>query len=121
MVDIASLFVSLTAHHVLLLSDLLYFDASHNELTQSITLLLSRRPESRAFIAAGTTPVPQFFRLAILAGFEYQEQTHQSKSLQESDWCGTLPVVGLTRDELSARKAQVRWWSLWWSEAKLET
>jgi nicotinamide N-methyltransferase len=109
----------------LLLSDLLYFNASHNELIQSIALLLSRRPESRAFVAAGTYTHPtvcdNFFRLAALAGFEYQEQTHKGDSPKESDWCGSLPVVGLTRNELSARKAQVRWWSLWWSIAKLET
>lgn len=106
---------------VMILSDLLYFDNSHLELVKSITLLLSRSPGARAYVAAGTYTPPTvcdaFFALAKTAELECEERTDISSS-DEIYWRGKLPVVGLTKVELSARKKQVRWWILKWSELR---
>lgn len=105
---------------MVILSDLLYFDASHPQLVASIVLLLRRSNTSRAYVAAGTYTPPavcaRFLQLAQEAGFEYEENTGSLGEGNEDSWPGNLPVIGLTKQELALRKAQVRLWTLWWSD-----
>ena len=96
----------------MILSDLLYFDASHNDLLQSILSLLSRRTSSRVYVAAGKYTSPTtcntFLSLAESAGLLFEEGD------TDEGWRGSLEVVGLSQEGLSMRKANVRWWTLQW-------
>lgn len=106
--------VSSRKYDILFLSDLLYFDSSHTQLVSSITLLLSRIPSARVYVAAGNYTPPAvcdvFFSLARAAGLEFVEQP-----APEGAWRGT-PDVWRTRRErvsletLGERKASCRWW-----------
>lgn len=108
-------------YDVMILSDLLYFDHSHKELVESITLLLLRAQTARLYVAAGRYTPPAvcdaFLALAKTAGLEYEERTNTS-SVEEMQWRGTLPVIGLDREALSSRKNQVRWWILRWFKSR---
>lgn len=107
-------------YDILILSDLLYFDRSHEQLVRSIELLLSRKKTSRAYVAAGMyTPeavCSQFFKLASSEGLGYEEQTHITQVEEEKRWRGEMEVVGISSESLAARKADVRWWIVWWRE-----
>lgn len=111
-----------TGYDILILSDLLYFDASHEQLVQSIELLLSRKATSRVYVAAGMyTPsrvCDNFLQIARQKGLENEELTHKTQTEEEKFWRGELPVFGMSREGLSASKANVRWWLLWWGTAK---
>lgn len=47
-------------------------------------------------------------------GLEYEEQTEKSQTQEEKAWRGEMPVIGMSQESLAARKANVRWWILWW-------
>jgi nicotinamide N-methyltransferase len=96
-----------------ILSDLLHFNDSHDTLIRSLSLLLSRRPDSRAYIAAGKyTPehhCDEFVRKAAQRGIVLEECEYLS-SAAEGEWLGALTVSTLDRDQLSVRKAMCRMW-----------
>lgn len=102
----------------MILSDLLYFDKSHQQIVQSIGLLLSRKTTSLAYIAAGmytrAEVCDNFLNLATLMGLEYEEQTFKSQTEEEKAWRGQMRVTGMSQESLAVRKANVRWWVLWW-------
>ncbi|KAF8317685.1 hypothetical protein DL93DRAFT_2076800 [Clavulina sp. PMI_390] len=102
----------------MILSDLLYFDASHDALVKSVELLLSRRETSRAYVGAGMYTPPavcaKFIAIAEKAGLEAEEQTAKTQTPEESMWRGQMNVVGMTLESLAARKANVRWWMMKW-------
>ncbi|KZS87231.1 hypothetical protein SISNIDRAFT_446945 [Sistotremastrum niveocremeum HHB9708] len=92
----------------MILSDLLYFDKSHEDLVRSITLFLRPSSLSRVYVAAGNyTPsvvCDNFFKIAEQSGLEWKEGE------DDQDWRGTLPVKSLDREALIARKCMCRWW-----------
>lgn len=104
-------------YDAMILSDLLYFDTSHTDLLQSILSLLARRPSSRAYVAAGKYTSPTtcnaFLLLVENAGLLFEEGE------VDDGWRGSLEVVGLSQEELSLRKANVRWWTLRWSASEI--
>lgn len=110
--------LNVPGYDVLILSDLLYFDQSHQQLVESIGLLLSRKTISQAYVAAGMYTRPEvcdnFLNLATMLGLEYEEQTSKSQTQEEKAWRGQMQVIGMSQESLAARKANVRWWILWW-------
>ena len=100
---------------VVVLSDLLHFDASHGDLLSSLTSLLRRTPAARAYVAAGKyTPeavCEHFLREGEQAGLVWEE------GAGDAVWRGALEVRGggLDREQLGVRKGMCRWWAGRWS------
>lgn len=100
---------------VVILSDLLHFDRSHDVLLQSLLTLLRRAPAARAYVAAGTYTAPHicahFVRAAAEAGIVLEEGE------VEPVWRGALGVSGggLDREQLGVRKGMSRWWVGRWA------
>ncbi|KAI0739140.1 hypothetical protein C8Q80DRAFT_1112553, partial [Daedaleopsis nitida] len=99
---------------VVIMSDLLHFDRSHDVLVHSLTSLLRKDPIARAYIAAGKyTPsnVCEHF---------VQEARRSGISLVEGEvdgvWRGSLGVSGggLDPEQLGVRKDMCRWWVGQW-------
>ncbi|KAI0350896.1 hypothetical protein OH77DRAFT_1430517 [Trametes cingulata] len=95
---------------VVIMSDLLHFDGSHDVLVQSLTSLLRRDPSARAYVAAGKYTAPHvcdhFVEEAKRGGILLEERE------VENVWHGTLEVSGsgLDREQLGVRKGMSRWW-----------
>ncbi|EPQ52061.1 hypothetical protein GLOTRDRAFT_132185 [Gloeophyllum trabeum ATCC 11539] len=106
-------------YDIVILSDLLHFDASHSELLASLISLLLRSPTARTYVAAGKYTPPKvcdnFLRAAEREGLLWEEGDEESK------WLGTLPVRGrgLDKENLGVRKTMCRWWIGKWSEDAL--
>lgn len=106
-------------YDVVVLSDLLHFDASHHVLLSSLTALLRKSGSARTYVAAGKyTPAPvceHFLREGEKVGLVWEEGE------DESVWRGALDVRGggLDREQLGVRKGMCRWWTGRWSEAHL--
>ena len=105
---------------VVILSDLLHFDASHDVLLASLTALLRRAPDARAYVAAGRYTAPahcaQFVRMAAEAGLVLEEGTEDV--VEGGTWRGIMEVSGggLDRAQLGVRKGMCRWWVGRWAE-----
>ncbi|KAF8328068.1 uncharacterized protein EI90DRAFT_1595140 [Cantharellus anzutake] len=99
-------------YDAMILSDLLYFDSSHRDLIESLTLLLRRHPSSVAYVGAGIytseATCSSFFSLAEEAGLAKEE------GQVEPDWLGTMVIGRLSREDLAKHKANSRWWTLRW-------
>ncbi|EIW55262.1 uncharacterized protein TRAVEDRAFT_39545 [Trametes versicolor FP-101664 SS1] len=101
---------------VVILSDLLHFDRSHDVLLQSLLTLLRRAPAARAYVAAGTYTAPHicahFVSAAAEAGIVLEEGE------VEPVWRGALGVSGggLDREQLGVRKGMSRWWVGRWAD-----
>lgn len=101
---------------VVILSDLLHFDRSHDVLLQSLLTLLRRAPAARAYVAAGTYTAPHvcahFVSAAAEAGVVLEEGE------VEPVWRGALEVSGggLDREQLGVRKGMSRWWVGRWAD-----
>ena len=108
------------AFDVVIMSDLLHFDRSHDVLIRSLTSLLQKDPTSRAYVAAGKYTqahvCDHFVEEARRAGIELEEGE------VEGVWRGTLEVSGggLDREQLGVRKNMCRWWVGRWIDSKLE-
>lgn len=102
-----------------ILSDLLHFDASHDVLLASLTTLLRRAPDARAYVAAGRYTAPahcaQFVRMAAEAGLVLEEGTEDA--VEGGTWRGAMEVSGggLDRAQLGVRKGMCRWWVGRWA------
>ncbi|KAI0346398.1 hypothetical protein BDW22DRAFT_1405258 [Trametopsis cervina] len=100
------------AFDVVILSDLLHFDASHDVLLDSLTALLARTSSARTYVAAGKyTPeavCARFLELGVERGLEWEEGADEDDAV----WKGELPVSGggLDREALGVRKGMCRWW-----------
>ncbi|OBZ67397.1 Protein N-methyltransferase nnt1 [Grifola frondosa] len=105
---------------VMILSDLLHFDRSHDELIGSLTSLLHKTSSARAYIAAGKYTHPDvcyhFLQDAEKAGFVLEEGE------VERQWQGSLLVKGaaLDREQLGVRKNMCRWWTARWTKNIVE-
>ncbi|RPD55952.1 hypothetical protein L227DRAFT_532393 [Lentinus tigrinus ALCF2SS1-6] len=100
---------------VVIMSDLLHFDQSHDVLIQSLTSLLRKDISARAYVAAGKYTQPHvcdnFVREAQRAGIALEERE------VEPVWHGVLEVSGggLDREQLGVRKGMCRWWIGRWN------
>ncbi|EIW81331.1 hypothetical protein CONPUDRAFT_153884 [Coniophora puteana RWD-64-598 SS2] len=116
--DLLALTGSTSAYDVVILSDLLHFDASHDVLIRSLSSLLSHASSARAYIAAGKYTKPEvchnFVRAAKEAGIICEEHTTDEKSIV---WRGKMTVSGLNKDDLGVRKAMCRWWVGRWASS----
>lgn len=96
----------------LFLSDLLYFDSSHDALVSSITKLLKRDFRSRVWVCAGKYTKPKvctsFLRLAESAGLVWEEGE------EDNVWRGGMAVGGMSLETLGERKGVCRWWRGQW-------
>ncbi|KAI0630970.1 hypothetical protein C8Q77DRAFT_1159691 [Trametes polyzona] len=121
--DVSSLLDLASAHaphdrgfDVVIMSDLLHFDGSHDVLLQSLLLLLRRSPDACAYVAAGKYTAPHvcthFVEEAARAGIVLEEQPI------EDTWKGNLEVSGggLDREQLGVRKGMSRWWIGRWAD-----
>lgn len=102
-------------YDVVILSDLLHFDKSHDALLMSVTSLLRRSSDARTYIAAGKyTPAhvcENFVRSAESVGIILSEQP------VDEGWRGSLEVrgSGLNKENLAIRKDMCRWWTGRWA------
>ncbi|EMD35301.1 hypothetical protein CERSUDRAFT_138985 [Gelatoporia subvermispora B] len=106
-------------YDVVILSDLLHFDRSHDVLLASLVALLRKDSAARAYVAAGKyTPAhhcASFVREAERLGIVLEERE------VDGAWKGLLPVTGggLNEEQLSVRKNMCRWWVGRWAADRL--
>ncbi|EKM57975.1 uncharacterized protein PHACADRAFT_206824 [Phanerochaete carnosa HHB-10118-sp] len=106
-------------YDIVLLSDLLHFDASHDALLLSLTSLLHKSSSARTYVSAGKyTPAAvyeYFLREGEKLGLAWEEGE------DDGVWRATLDVHGggLDREQLGIRKGMCRWWTGRWSEEGL--
>ncbi|KZT02974.1 uncharacterized protein LAESUDRAFT_684554 [Laetiporus sulphureus 93-53] len=100
---------------VVILSDLLHFDRSHDVLLASLRALLRADITARTYVAAGKYTPPHvcahFVQAAARSGIVLEEGE------ESAEWLGTLPVSGsgLDREQLGVRKGMCRWWVGRWA------
>lgn len=103
-------------YDIVVLSDLLHFHSSHSVLIKSLTALLSRVRTSRVYVAAGNYTRPDicdnFLRQGEHSGLIWEEQDNTGA---EAQWLGTMPVPGLTKEQLAVRKNVCRFWVGQWA------
>ncbi|KAF4597905.1 hypothetical protein EYR38_006297 [Pleurotus pulmonarius] len=113
-------------YDILILSDLLHFDRSHDVLISSLIFLLRRSTDSRAYIAAGSYTRPEvrdtFLRKVEEAGLRVDpgsgsaaDSLGLAQVACDTQWLGKLQVSGLDREQLAARKAVCRYWTARWA------
>jgi len=108
-------------YDIVILSDLLHFDRSHDVLLASLTTLLTRRPSARAYVAAGIYTSPEvcnrFLREAERLGIAWTEGGSGVLGAEEDPvWRGSMEVKGLESSQLGVRKCMCRWWVGQWSD-----
>lgn len=95
------------------MSDLLYFDKSHDDLVQSIDLLLARNDGARVYVGAGKYTPPQvcdsFLEKGRKLGLLWTEQSVEGR------WQGTTTDATYSVEDLEARKNNSRVWIGQWS------
>lgn len=111
-------------YDAVILSDLLHFDRSHGELLDSVCMLLARDDRARVYVAAGvytkSDVCTAFLRQAEGRGLVWIERgAGQDGREVDEVWRGTLPVQGMSKDQLGARKGMCRWWVARWSDEQL--
>ncbi|KAJ3747870.1 hypothetical protein DFH05DRAFT_1393529 [Lentinula detonsa] len=104
---------------IVILSDLLHFQTSHDVLVRSLSLLLAKTVDARVYVAAGKYTLSDvcssFLQKAANAGLIFEEDLHMN-SEDGSKWQGTLPVSGLDLEALGIRKNNCRSWVGYWLE-----
>ena len=105
-------------YDIVILSDLLHFDASHGVLLSALTSLLRKSAGARTYVAAGKyTPAAvceQFLRQGEQLGLAW------AAGDEDAEWRGTLEVRGggLDRGQLGVRKGMCRWWTGAWAHLR---
>ncbi|KZV99454.1 hypothetical protein EXIGLDRAFT_640417 [Exidia glandulosa HHB12029] len=98
---------------VLIMSDLLHFDASHDALLDSATALLKRSAQARLYVCCGDYTKPAvcdaFIANARERGFVIEEEP------RESSWKASRTVRGIEQENMDARKRQCRFWIAHWA------
>ncbi|KAK7680176.1 hypothetical protein QCA50_016685 [Cerrena zonata] len=106
-------------YDVVILSDLLHFDSSHDVLLSSLTSLLRKSPSARTYVAAGKYTQPQvcdhFLHEGESAGIIWENGE------DDPEWRGSLDVKGggLDQEQLGVRKGMCRWWIGRWNDNHL--
>ena len=108
------IFRSLVRDHdgfdIVILSDLLHFDQSHDVLLSSLARTLRRTSSARAYVAAGKYTLQHHCEHFLLEG----EKAGLVWESQDEDpvWRGEARVSGggLDREQLGVRKGMCRWW-----------
>ena len=111
-------------YDIVIMSDLLHFDQSHDVLIHSLTKLLSKTRDARGWVGAGVYTRPEhcrsFLRRAEQAGLRWLEHGDGEDGREtDTTWRGTLEVQGLDAEQLGVRKSMCRWWIAGWDEARL--
>jgi nicotinamide N-methyltransferase len=111
-------------YDIVIMSDLLDFDTSHDVLVLALKTLLAKSLQARVYVAAGKYTAPHvcdnFLNLALNAGLIWEEDTScTSGDPQNHTWMGTMAVAGLDIAQLSTRKSMCRRWIGRWSPATL--
>jgi len=111
-------------YDAVILSDLLHFDQSHAALLDSVCILLARNDRARVYVAAGvyakSDVCAAFLRQAERRGLLWVDRGAGQDGLEvDAVWRGTLPVLGISRDQLGTRKGMCRWWVGRWSDEQL--
>ncbi|KIO15801.1 hypothetical protein M407DRAFT_34601 [Tulasnella calospora MUT 4182] len=100
-------------YDILVLSDLLHFASSHDDLIASTINLLKAGSESRVYLAAGKYTREQvccnFIEKTEKRGIEWQVGANDGL------WAGERKVGHWSLEDLSARKANVNWWIGKWA------
>ena len=105
---------------IVILSDLLHFDSSHDVLLSSLTSLLRRSVTARTYVAAGKYTLSHvcdhFLQEGEAAGIVWEEGE------DDPVWRGGLEVKGggLDLEQLSVRKGMCRWWIGRWDLSRLD-
>ncbi|KAG7448471.1 uncharacterized protein BT62DRAFT_1056156 [Guyanagaster necrorhizus] len=104
-------------YDVVILSDLLHFNSSHNLLIASLKSLLRKSADSRVYIAAGRYTSPDvcdnFMKIASCEGFSINEELCPDG--QDEPWLGVMEVASFDKQALSVRKAACRFWIGRWA------
>ncbi|KAF8437986.1 hypothetical protein L210DRAFT_3622052 [Boletus edulis BED1] len=104
--DIAPLF-TLPGYDIVIMSDLLHFDSSHEVLMLALSSLLAKSSQTRVYVAAGNYTAPHvcdnFINLGTHAGLIWEEKTSE----QEETWMGSMIRA-------------CRWWIGRWSKKVLD-
>lgn len=90
------------------MSDLLYFDKSHEVLLESVRLLLARTSNARLFVAAGKYTPPNVCQSFLVNG-EKMGLLWEEKIISGC-WKGTTTSGSYTVEELQCRKNNSRMW-----------
>jgi len=114
----------LSGYDIVIMSDLLHFDSSHEVLIRALTSLLAKSSHARVYVAAGNYTAPHvcdnFLKLGINAGLVWEEETSGRNDERPGEtWMGSMTVSGLDTAQLSTRKRACRWWIGRWSSAVL--
>ncbi|EEB92763.1 hypothetical protein MPER_08681, partial [Moniliophthora perniciosa FA553] len=101
---------------IVILSDLLHFNSSHDALVDSLSRLLSKSPASRAYVASGrythADVCDNFISKAREQGFSFEEILSPEG---EAEWMGRLDISDLDKDALTIRKSACRFWIGRWA------
>ncbi|EGO03734.1 hypothetical protein SERLA73DRAFT_175349 [Serpula lacrymans var. lacrymans S7.3] len=110
-------------YDIMILSDLLHFNNSHEALITAITSFLVTSATSRVYVAAGKYTAADvcsgFLRMSTLMGLIWEEGADPSNA-NPVTWLGEMQVSGLDKGQLADRKGMCRWWIGRWSESHLD-
>ncbi|KAH7925465.1 hypothetical protein BV22DRAFT_1011239 [Leucogyrophana mollusca] len=110
-------------YDIVIMSDLLHFDSSHEVLVASLISLLARSDGARVYVAAGKYTAPNvcdhFLRLGEEAGIIWQEGVSDLDGKESDAWLGTMEVSGLDKAQLGIRKGMCRQWIGRWAPVHL--
>src|SRR4051794_27004015 len=95
------------------MSDLLYFDKSHEALLESVCLLLARTSKARLFVAAGKY-TPLDVCQSFLINGEKMGLLWEEKVI-DGPWKGITTSGSYTVEELQCRKNNSRMWIGRWN------
>lgn len=114
---------TLSGYDIVIMSDLLHFDSSHEVLVLALSSLLAKSFQARVYVAAGNYTTPHvcdnFLNLGTHAGLIWEEETSDRSERHGETWMGSMIVSGLDAAQLSTRKRVCRWWIGRWNEAVL--
>lgn len=105
---------TLRGYDVVIMSDLLHFDASHKELVLALRSLLASSTEARVYVAAGKYTAPRVCDNFLNMGV-WKEGTSGGGRGEG----GSLIVGGLDAVQLGIRKRMCRWWVGRWGGGAL--
>ncbi|KAH7913324.1 hypothetical protein BJ138DRAFT_1059336 [Hygrophoropsis aurantiaca] len=108
---------------VVIMSDLLHFDSSHEVLLASLASLLARSNSARVYVAAGKytshTVCNNFLRLGEETGIIWKELITDPVDERADAWLGAMEVIGLDKAQLGVRKNMCRQWVGQWAPTHL--